>query len=194
VGTLRGGGAKGNSFGIDPSRLAFVNEDEDRVRFINQAIEWENVLTFLYSYFWDTPDNWDFIRQIKHPDALRQAFLRAGSARVVLTIRKGWEEQWTDFVDLPNPLGTDPSPYLTIDQEIAAYDDRNYPGIPPANPGQGVVRLKDAVYTTSRTPLHPPAGGLANAAIEAESSMGFAVGAHVVIDSDVAEGTFEQRG
>ena len=32
-------------------------------------------------------------------------------------------------------------PYLTIAQEIAAYDDRNYPGIPPANPAKAAVRL-----------------------------------------------------
>jgi hypothetical protein len=66
----------------------------DMVRFLNQAIEWENVITFLYSYFWDLPESWDFIRQIRHEDRTRQAFLRAGSARVVLTIRKGWEEAW----------------------------------------------------------------------------------------------------
>ena len=71
--------------------------DQARVNFINQAIDWDNVLYFLYSYFWDIPTSWDFIRQIQHPDSTRQAFLRAGSARVVLTVRKGWETAWTYF-------------------------------------------------------------------------------------------------
>src|SRR5262249_2904506 len=118
---------------------------EDLVKFVNQAIEWENVVTYLYSYFWDVPESWDFIRTIDHPDPTRQAFLRAGSARVVLTVRKGWEEAWVRFAEGGGDAIPDDHPYLTIAQEIAAYDDRNYPGIPPANPGQAAVRLEDSV-------------------------------------------------
>jgi hypothetical protein len=179
-----GVGFTGNSLGLDESQLALVRQDEGRVRFINQAIEWENVVSFLYSYFWDVPNSWDFIRQIKHPDSLRQAFLRAGSARVVLTIRRGWEEPWTHFVQTLDPNDTADSPYLTIAKEIAAYDDRNYPGIPPANPGQSAVRLEEAIYTTSKTALNTPQ---TNIEIEVASSKGLLVGAHVVIDSGVAE-------
>jgi hypothetical protein len=72
---------------------------QEMVKFINEAIEWENVLYFLYSYFWDVPESWKFIRELQHPDSTRQAFLRAGSARVVLTVRKGWEDAWTTFVE-----------------------------------------------------------------------------------------------
>ena len=175
----------GNEPGLTPLEWSVVRQYEDTVRFINQAIEWENVVSFLYSYFWDVSESWDFIRQIRHPDAARQAFLRAGSARVVLTVRKGWETAWAGFVDSGIPGG--PSPYLTIAQEIAAYDDRNYPGIPPANPGQRALRLEDSVYTTSSTKLNPPIGGETNVDIEVESSKAFIVGANVVIDSGVAE-------
>jgi hypothetical protein len=55
---------------------------------------------------------------------------------VVLTIRPGYEESFAAFVD-QGSLGTvlPPNhPYLTIGQEIRAYDQTNYPGIPPANP------------------------------------------------------------
>jgi len=43
--------------------------------------------------------------------------------------------------------------YMTIAREIAAYDDRNYPGIPPANPtptiaGRGLGLLRVAVAFT----------------------------------------------
>jgi hypothetical protein len=123
--------------GVDWS---LVSWDQSRVNFINQAIDWSSVVYFLYSYFWDIPTSWDFIRQIQHPDSTRQAFLRAGSARVVLTVRKGWETAWTWFVEtgqttLPSPLPQ--HPYLTIAQQIADYDNTNYPGIPPANPNGG---------------------------------------------------------
>ena len=108
---------------------------QEMVKFINEAIEWENVLYFLYSYFWDVPLSWDFIRQIQHPDSTRQAFLRAGSARVVLTVRRGWKT-FVNFVEaggFGQTLLPD-HPYMSIAQEIQAYDETNYPGIPPANP------------------------------------------------------------
>jgi hypothetical protein len=178
----------GNSLGLNQDELTIVSQHEDKVRFINQAIEWENVISFLYSYFWDVPDSWDFIRQIRHPDANRQAFLRAGSARVVLTIRKGWGDAWVRFAEGGfKDAAMDPNhPYLTIAQEIAAYDDRHYPGIPPANPGGNAIRLEDAIFTMSKTQLSPPKGGsLDNVEIEVKSSAGFLVGAQVVIDSRV---------
>lgn len=163
---------------------------QEKVRFINQAIEWENVVTFLYSYFWDFPKSWRFIRNLSHPDKTRQAFLRAGAARVVLTVRKGWEQRWTHFTKTGEIKLTDegiPStPYLTVAQEIAAYDDRNYPGIAPANPERTAARLQDAVFTTcSEKVMKSP-----NAAktIRVASSGRFVVGLRVLLDKD-AEGT-----
>ncbi|MDW6065406.1 hypothetical protein SAZ11_55910 [Streptomyces sp. FXJ1.4098] len=162
VDVAHGTGFEGNTIGPDSTLWTTVRQYEDVVRFVNQAIEWENVVSFLYSYFWDLPESWRFIREIEHPDANRQAFLRAGSARVVLTIRRGWETRWVNFVehgviDDPN-APENPSQYWTIAQEIAAYDDRNYPGIPPANPGRSATRLEDAVFTTSTATVGPSTG------------------------------------
>jgi hypothetical protein len=105
------------------------------IKFIHQAVEWENMLYFTYPYFWDLPTNWDFKRFLKHPDPRHREFLRAGSARVVLTIRPGYE---TDFTNLLETGLLDPNttshPYLKIAEEIQNYARTNYPGIPPANP------------------------------------------------------------
>jgi hypothetical protein len=158
---------------------------QEMVKFINQAIEWENVIYFLYSYFWDVPLSWDFIRQIQHPDSTRQAFLRAGSARVVLTVREGWEQAWVQFVEaggfdqtlLPN------HPYMTIAQEIAAYDSTNYPGIPPANPvSDPLPDDATSVATTSSDTLNQ---SLTPVTITVASSAGFMVGYTAVIDNYV---------
>jgi hypothetical protein len=152
------------------------------VKFINEAIEWESVLYFLYSYFWDVPQSWDFIRQIRHPDATRQAFLRAGSARIVLTVRKGYEEAWTAFVEQGDFGSTLPPghPYLTIAQEIEAYDDTNYPGIPAANAGGPSLDDVDSVATGCSVNVAASTGPVT---IEVGSSAGFVVGATVVVDT-----------
>jgi hypothetical protein len=105
------------------------------IKYIHEAIEWENVLFFTYPYFWNSPENWNALRFLDHPDLLHRAFLRAGSARVVLTIRPGYEESFTSLVET-GAFGQLPQnhPYMTIAQEIENYAKTNYPGIPPANP------------------------------------------------------------
>lgn len=113
------------------------------IKFIHNAVEWENVVFFAYPYFWDVTQNWPFKRFMVHPDPEHQAFLRAGCARVVLTIRPGFEhdfanfiETWSSFKDLP----TD-HPYVSIGDEIRNFAMTNYEGIPPANPDQNVRLL-----------------------------------------------------
>jgi hypothetical protein len=117
----------------------------EMIKFLHEAIEWENVLYFLYPYFWDVPSNWDAARILTHPDPTRQAFLRAGSARVVLTIRPGFEISFAALMEtgaFSNELPPD-HPYVTIGQEIQNYARTNYPGIPPANPGKDGNASKD---------------------------------------------------
>lgn len=133
----QGGGLAftGNKLGLDSSGWMAMFKYQEMVKFLQQAVEWENLLYFLYPYFWDVPPAWDFVRTLEHPDSERQKFLRAGSARVVLTIRPGFEEAFMAFVDQGSfgsilPPG---HPYLTLGQELQAYDQTNYPGIPPAN-------------------------------------------------------------
>jgi hypothetical protein len=173
-------GFTANKLGLTETAFAAVAKHENTVRFINQAIEWENVVTFLYSYFWDAPEGWEFVRNLQHPDAGRQAFLRAGSARVVLTVRKGWEEAWMRFAEsgFTDPCHNPGQPYLSIAREIAFYDDRNYPGIPPANPGRAAARTAESVVTTASESLSPSARPVT---IRVESNAGFVAGATVVI-------------
>lgn len=130
-----------NELGIDATGWATMFRFQEMVKFLQQAIEWENLLYFLYPYFWDVPVAWNFVRNLRHPDPTRQQFLRAGSARVVLTIRPGYEEAFAAFVDLGNfgDILPPDHPYLTIGQEIQAYDRANFPGIPPAN-AEGAAR------------------------------------------------------
>ncbi len=175
---------------LSPQQWSVLSGQEEVISFINEAIEWENVTFFTYSYFWDYPLSWDFIRQIQHDDKTRQAFLRAGSARVVLTVRQGWELAWTYFVNtgsitLPDPLP--PHPYMTIAQQIAAYDSTNYPGIPPANPNGGGLVDDDTPQTgatctedilpASTDPLTTPV------VIPVDDATGFVVGATLIIDT-----------
>jgi len=171
----------GNDLGLSTANWTTMFQYQEMVKFINEALEWENVTYFLYSYFWDVPQSWKFIRQIQHPDPTRQAFLRAGSARIVLTVRQGYETAWTSFVELGD-LSKAPipgQPYMTIAQEIADYDSTNYPGITAANPDGETGEQFDPAYALCSVAL----GARASPAnIVVDSSAGFIVGEPVVID------------
>ncbi|WP_280215861.1 LysM peptidoglycan-binding domain-containing protein [Nocardia cyriacigeorgica] len=179
VDLIHGSGFDSSQLGMTTDQWALVRQHENIVRFINQAIEWENVVTFLYSYFWDVPPSWNFIRSLRHPDPTRQAFLRAGAARVVLTVRKGWEDKWVRFAETGSIDGSAAAPYLSVAREIAAYDDRNYPGIAPANPAKTATRLQESVYATCAQQVAPSAQPVT---LDVDSSKGFVVGLPVVLD------------
>ena len=174
----------GNELGMSPTYWATMFQYGEMVKFVNQAIDWESTLYFLYSYFWDVPESWEFIRKIQHSDPVRQSFLRAGSARVVLTVRKGWEEAWARFVELGDMTGTLPipsdHPYLTIATEIQNYDETNYPGIPPANPAGATTDQQGMVVTTSSDKKDASPNPVT---IVVQSSKDFSVGAKVTIDT-----------
>ncbi len=132
---------------LDPNRLSQaewidVMEHGEFIKYIHNAIEWENVLYFTYPYFWDDNKLWDFKKFLYHPDPTHRTFLRAGAARVVLTIRPGFEPSFSSLVEsgafnaLPGP-----HPYVTIAQEIQDFANTNYPGFPPANPEQNARPL-----------------------------------------------------
>jgi hypothetical protein len=105
------------------------------VKFLQQAIEWENLLYFFYPYYWGSETQSRERLLFEHPDPEHQNFLRAGYARVVITVRPGFERTLTALLETGS-MGGGGSPYMTIAEEIANFARTNYTGIPPANPEQ----------------------------------------------------------
>jgi hypothetical protein len=126
------GVAKLDPASISPEQWAQVMGFGEFIKFMHQAIEWENVLYFVYPYFWDAPQNHSLKRFLHHPDALHRAFLRGGAARVVLTVRPGFEKSFTSLLETADWEAELPGdhPYMTIAEEIRNYASQHYPGIP----------------------------------------------------------------
>jgi hypothetical protein len=106
----------------------------EMVKFVHQAVEWENLLYFLYPYFWGSETVGRDKMLFSHPDPEHERFLRAGYARVVLTVRPGFEVDFTHLMEQGSLSGISSSPYLAIAEDIAHFAKTNYAGIPPANP------------------------------------------------------------
>jgi hypothetical protein len=121
---------------LNDSEWLDVMEHGEFIKYIHNAIEWENVLYFTYPYFWDDNKLWDFKKFLYHPDSTHRTFLRSGAARVVLTIRPGFEKSFTSLLESVSFNKLPSHPYVTIAQEIQDFANTNYPGFPPANPEQ----------------------------------------------------------
>ncbi len=119
---------------IDDSVWGQLLAHGEVIKFLHQAIEWENMLFFLYPYFWSHTARWELKKYLDHPDFLHRVFLKSGSARVVLTIRPGFERDFVSFLETGAfdglPWG---HPYITIAEEMQAFANTNYPGIRSTN-------------------------------------------------------------
>lgn len=139
--------AAGNLEYYDPSTQSIKEEywkptllHGELIKFLHQAVEWENINYILYPYFWTDEPRWDFKQFLFHSDYIHRSFLRAGAARVVLTIRPGFEKYFLSFMEgsfgegsLIKLLEKDEHPYMSIADELEAMAKSHYPYTQDAN-------------------------------------------------------------
>jgi hypothetical protein len=100
------------------------------VQFLEQSFEWENLSYICYPYYWGSSDRWKYLAVIEGNDSDFADFLRAGSARVVVPARPGFEDQVNFYTLFGIPWGGGPMPapgddgYLSIADEIKAMQQR----------------------------------------------------------------------
>ncbi len=61
-------------------------------KFIEQAFEWDIMSYNFYPYYWGTKKDWASLYQYDNNDPLFRSFMQAGMARVIVTVRPGFEE------------------------------------------------------------------------------------------------------
>jgi hypothetical protein len=95
------------------------------IRFFEQAFEWDQMQYVFYPYFWSRKSTWidRFVKQDSDPRFAE--FLKAGSARVVLPVRPGFEVAITHFIETGKIWGGEGEPpqinsplYVAIVDEI----------------------------------------------------------------------------
>lgn len=84
---------------LDADTWRAVMEYGEYIKFVQSAIDWDNVMVFLFPYFWDTYWSQEEKLFLAHPDAIHREFLRAGAARIVLAIKPGFEEEVVSLLD-----------------------------------------------------------------------------------------------
>ncbi|MBC8756931.1 hypothetical protein H2O64_19825 [Kordia sp. YSTF-M3] len=69
-----------------------LNNYAAQVKFFEQAFEWDIMSYNFYPFYWANKEKWGELYQVKNNDPLFRAFLQSGMARVIITVRPGFEE------------------------------------------------------------------------------------------------------
>jgi len=69
-----------------------MNNYASFAQFLEQAFEWELMSYSFYPFYWANRNEWSDLYAYENDDPLFRSFMQAGLARVVLTVRPGFEE------------------------------------------------------------------------------------------------------
>jgi hypothetical protein len=110
------------------------------IRFFEQAFEWEQMMYLFYPYYWGRKNNWLKRALLQDVDPLFAEFIKAGSVRVMVSVRPGFEKAvahffdtgqiWEggDLPDISSPL------YVSIIEEIRERDKAPGEEVPQGDP------------------------------------------------------------
>lgn len=85
-------GTKLNEIQVNYEDVA-LDEYAAKVKFLEQAFEWDLMSYNFYPFYWAYKEKWLQLYNVdESDDAIFRAFLQSGMARVILTIRPGFEE------------------------------------------------------------------------------------------------------
>jgi hypothetical protein len=100
-----------------------------KVSFFEQAMEWEQMTYAFFPYFWGDKRDWLSKLRITDSDPVHEAFLKAGSSRVQVPVRPGFERAVLYYLATGEVWGGRDAPvigsrlYVPIVEEIAAAKD-----------------------------------------------------------------------
>jgi hypothetical protein len=108
---------------LHASKAAIIGR---HIQFVEHAFEWPQLTYRLYPYYWKAEPEWHKAMVLDDPDATFAEFLRAGSARIVVPIRPGFEIAVCSHLGVNPPLPwqagqpaiLDADPYLSLAEEI----------------------------------------------------------------------------
>lgn len=109
-----------------------LDDYAELVKFMEQAFEWNIMSYYFYPYYWANRENWSTMYQNDESDATFRAFLQSGMARVVVTVRPGFEDAVQFYLTTGKiwnggevPVIGDPL-YLSLADEIREPKGKKY--------------------------------------------------------------------
>ncbi|MCU7725243.1 hypothetical protein ODJ79_16055 [Actinoplanes sp. KI2] len=111
-------------------------EDTETIQFFEQLFEWENLVYICYPYYWARHEKWVENATSASSDPVLDGFLNAGSSRVVVPARPGFENVVLYYLYTgkiwggTQPPAPDEPGYLSMAQEIESVQRGATDGTP----------------------------------------------------------------
>jgi len=116
---------------LDDPKTSFIFPDIDQARlkgkyiqFLEQAFEWNQLSYIFYPYFWASVPKWiELMNREDDSDPLFTKFLQAGSSKVLLAVKPGYENAVLHFLATREPWEGGPSPVIGDPLYIPLYEE-----------------------------------------------------------------------
>lgn len=103
--------------------VAKALSEGDDARFFEHAFEWTQMTYVFYPYFWGRQDDWYDVLAETDSDSTFQSFLRAGSSRVQIPVRPGFEEAVLYYIETGRTWGGGDAPVIGDPLYLAMIDE-----------------------------------------------------------------------
>ncbi|MCI0693837.1 hypothetical protein L0337_17750 [candidate division KSB1 bacterium] len=140
------GTAEINSKPLPALSLAESFKEGRLIQFFEQAFDWENIMYLLYPYFWGQIKKWyEQYKYLDERDYLFGQFLRAGSARVLISVRPHYELAVVHYLYTGEVWNGGPAPvinddlYIPVHEELRNQQDDLHGGTPEGEPWEYIV-------------------------------------------------------
>lgn len=96
-------------------------------KFMEQAFEWEIMSYNFYPFYWGNRKEWNELYNFENNDPLFRSFMQAGLARVVLTVRPGFEQAVMHYMTTGSIWNGGELPLLDDPLYMSIVDELNKP-------------------------------------------------------------------
>jgi hypothetical protein len=180
---------------LDPATTA---ASSPVIQFFEQAFEWSNIVYICYPYFWGAKARWVLNATSASADPVFDQFLNAGSVRLVVPARPGFENVVNYFLYTScvwsgqAPPGPNDPGYLSVADEIQALQVGATTGTPVGDPWEVTLptTLLWAGTDPGRLPINANATIGSPPATSSDTSVRAAV--TVTVTSSAAPATYGQ--
>lgn len=94
------------------------------IQFLEQAFEWNQLSYLFYPYFWASRSKWiELMNREDQADALFTRFLQAGSSKVLLAVKPGYENAVLHFLATREPWEGGPAPVIGDPLYVPLYEE-----------------------------------------------------------------------
>lgn len=104
--------------------IEIANQKARYIQFLEQAFEWQHLAYVFQPYFWAHESKWiKLMNRLDYTDSNMTAFLKAGSARVVIAVTPGYYNAVMHFLTTREPWEGGPLPVIGDPLFVPIYEE-----------------------------------------------------------------------